>query len=107
MVLHHIRKIRNPHVRKATYGFLSLHGLFLALVAIKTAVFHIASLKILVLESVFLMSLFNIIPHVTFAQNPANIDYSISNSTYPVMTADGQMVVFMYYYQNESQPHTP
>jgi|GEM_PF-4780932 len=47
------------------------------------------------------------VPHVTFAQTPTPIDYSISNSTYPIMTDQGQMVTYMYYYQNESDPYTP
>lgn len=106
MVLHHIRKIRNPHVRRATYGILSLHGLFLTLVAIKTAIFHIARLKAVVYGSAALMSLLDFVPHVTFAQAPTSIDYSISNSTYPIMTDQGQLVTYMYYYQNESSPYT-
>ncbi len=107
MVLHHIRKIRNPHVRRATYGIISLHGLFLSLVAIKTAIFHIARLKAIVYGSAALMSLLDFVPHVTFAQTPTGIDYSISNSTYPIMTEDGQVITYMYYYQNESSPYTP
>ena len=107
MVLHHIRKIRNPHVRRATYGVLSLHGIFLSLVAIKTAIFHIARLKAVVYGSAAMISLLDFIPHVTFAQALPSIDYSISNSTYPVMTLDGQMITYMYYYQNEASPYTP
>jgi hypothetical protein len=105
MVFRHIKKVKNKHARRGIYSFLGLNALFLHLVFLKTLVFNIFSLKLLVLESAVLMSVFGLVPHVTFAQ--ATVDYSITNSTYPVTAQEGDIITFMYYYQNESDPYTP
>lgn len=106
MVFSHINKIRNPHHRRAVYGALSLHGIFLSLVALKTLVFNIAGLKAFAYGSVLLMSIFDLVPHVAFAANTDPIDYSISNSVYPMFTQQGEMAIHMIYYQNDSNPYT-
>lgn len=106
MVFSHINKIRNPHHRRAVYGALSLHGIFLSLVALKTLMFNVAGLKAFAYGSVLLMSIFDLVPHVALASAPTSVDYSISNSVYPMFTQQGEYAIHMIYYQNDSKPYT-
>ena len=100
MVRRHIKKIPNPIARGATYALLAMKLLFLKLVVIKTIVFNIAALKVIVAESLILMGVFALVPHITLAQGNS-VDYSISNSTYPMMTAEWEVISYLYYFQQE------
>lgn len=43
----------------------------------------------------------------TFAQVLPSVNYSISNTTFPLITEDGEVVIYMYYMQNDQQPYVP
>lgn len=109
MVFAHINKIQHGPTRKATKIALRAHLILLKLIALKTILFSFVGVKAFVMESAFLMAIMGWIPHVqtTFAQVLPSVNYSISNTTFPLITEDGEVVIYMYYMQNDQQPYTP
>jgi uncharacterized repeat protein (TIGR01451 family) len=95
-----INRIQHKPTRIAIKIIGLLHLLYIKLFLVKLIAFYSVSLGALVVQSSFLMAALSLVPGFTFADELDTVDYSISNTTYPINARQGDIVAFMYYYQN-------
>lgn len=103
MIFTRINQIEHKPTRHVARAAVRAHLIFLKLVLLKTIIFNIAGLKTIVTGSALLMGLFHFIPHMDIVEAAnTNVDMSISDTVYPVVSDTGEINVYMIFVQNET-----